>query len=89
MKDFERLKSEVNREIGQLKKAEDESLSWLAYSRYLGTLGLLIVVPIVAGAYLGVWLDRRFASYGWTVSMIAAGAVAGALNAYLYLKGKA
>ena len=89
MNDMERLTSEVRREISQLKQTEGGRSSWIAYSRYLGTLGFLIVVPIVAGAYLGVWLDHRFSSYGWTASMIVAGVVVGALNAYLYLRGKA
>ncbi|MBI4083296.1 MAG: AtpZ/AtpI family protein [Candidatus Lambdaproteobacteria bacterium] len=86
MKDLERLKASVQREIGTIRQAERDRSSWLAQTRYLGTLGLLIAVPVVAGAFLGVWLDRSFDSYGWTAALIGVGVVIGGVNAYLYVR---
>jgi Putative F0F1-ATPase subunit Ca2+/Mg2+ transporter len=41
------------------------------------------VLPVVAGAYLGRWLDSLVAGYSvrWTVSLILLGVVVGAVNA--------
>jgi ATP synthase protein I len=54
------------------------------------TVGLLFVVPIVGGAYLGRWLDSLAAGYSvrWTVSLIVLGIALGAYNAYLFMKGR-
>jgi ATP synthase protein I len=86
MKDLDRLKASVRREIGTMRQAERARGSWLTQTRYLGTLGLLIAVPVVAGAFLGVWVDRIFDSYGWTGALIGAGCVIGGVNAYLYVR---
>jgi len=53
-----------------------------------GTAGLLIVVPILLGAYLGRWLDAQFAGYSvrWTVSFIVLGIAVGGYNVYRFLK---
>jgi ATP synthase protein I len=57
---------------------------------YGGTLGLMFVVPIVAGAYLGRWLDTLVAGYSvrWTVSLIVLGIVVGAYNVIRFLQEK-
>lgn len=86
MKDFDRLKDETRRELERLKKADQERSAGPSYTIYLGTLGLLIVIPVVVGAYLGVWLDHRFGTYGWTAGLILLGVAVGALNVYLYVR---
>ncbi len=57
---------------------------------YGGTLGLLFVVPIVCGAYLGRWLDTLASGYSvrWTLSLIILGIVVGTYNVYRFLQGK-
>jgi len=54
-----------------------------------GTAGLLFVVPILLGAYLGRWIDAQFAGYSvrWTVSFIVLGIAVGAYNVYRFFKG--
>ncbi|MDN0083925.1 AtpZ/AtpI family protein [Crenobacter sp. SG2305] len=54
-----------------------------------GTVGLLFVVPLLLGAYLGRWLDSNQSGYSvrWTVSLIVLGIVIGAYNVYRFLKG--
>lgn len=86
MSDVDRLKSKVQQEIGRMHSAADDRSPWLAYTRYLGTLALLIVAPIVGGAYLGVWLDHKFDTYGWTPALIVAGVAVGVLDVYLFMK---
>jgi ATP synthase protein I len=51
-------------------------------------LALLLVLPVVGGAYLGHWLDSLSAGYSvrWTVGLIVAGVGVGAVNVYLYIR---
>jgi ATP synthase protein I len=55
---------------------------------YLGTLGLLFVVPVIAGAYVGQWLDSLVPGYSmrWTLSLIVLGVGIGAMNVYLNVR---
>lgn len=57
MNDRRRLKKDVERQVKRMKKAEKERSTLLAQTIFLGTLGLVFVLPVVAGAYLGRWLD--------------------------------
>ena len=88
MRDHEVLKKEVERQARRMKKAEHERRTLLAQTSYLGTLGLLIVLPVVLGAYLGRWLDQQLAGYSvsWTISLIVLGVFVGALNVYLFIR---
>ena len=60
----------------------------LAQARFLGTLGLMLVLPIVGGAYLGLWLDERLPGYSqsWTLSLLLLGVLVGAVNVFLMLR---
>jgi ATP synthase protein I len=71
-----------------MKRAEEERPTLLAQTAVLGTLGLLFVVPVVAGAYLGRWLDGLAGAYSirWTVSLIVLGIGVGAANVWLFLR---
>jgi ATP synthase protein I len=44
------LKREVAKQVQRMKRAEQDRPTMLAQSIYLGTLGLLFVVPVVLGA---------------------------------------
>jgi ATP synthase protein I len=82
------LRKNVVREAKRMNQAEKERATLLAQSIYVGTLGLLLVLPVVAGAYLGRWLDERFAGYSirWTISLIVLGLGIGAVNVYLFIR---
>jgi ATP synthase protein I len=82
------LDERVGRQVDRLKRAERERRGLLGQTVYLGTLGLLFVLPVVAGAYAGSWLDSRLAGYAvhWTLSMIFLGIVVGAVNVYLFIR---
>lgn len=71
-----------------MKKAERERPTLLAQTVFLGTLGLIFVLPVVAGAYLGRWLDGMIEGYSmrWTLSLLFLGIVVGAVNVYLLVK---
>jgi ATP synthase protein I len=88
MADEEDLKSQIERQAERMKRAERERRTLLGQTVYLGTLGLLLVLPIVAGAYIGAWLDGLVPAYSsrWTVSLIVVGVFVGAVNAYLFIK---
>lgn len=86
--DSEKLKASVQTQAGRLRKAERERRTLLANTIYLGTLGLIFVLPVIAGAYLGNWLDNRIQGYSfsWTVTMIVLGVFVGAIDVYLFVR---
>ena len=72
----------------RLRKARKERPTLLAQTVYLGTLGLVMVLPIVAGAYLGSWIDSLVEGYSirWTLCFIFLGVVVGAVNVWLLIR---
>lgn len=83
-----KLKNHIEQQIKRIKKAEKERPTLLLHTMYIGTLGLVMVLPIVAGAYLGYWLDSLVEGYSsrWTLSLLFAGVVFGAFNVYSLIK---
>lgn len=71
-----------------MQKAEREHPTLISQTVYIGTLGLLFVLPVIGGAYLGHWLDSLATGYSirWTVSLILLGVFVGAVNVYLFIK---
>jgi ATP synthase protein I len=88
VKPEDRLKFEVQKDKSRLEKAKREKRTLLAQTVYLGTLGLMLALPIVAGAYLGNWLDDKLKGYSvsWTITLILVGVFVGAVNVYLIIK---
>jgi ATP synthase protein I len=82
------LKAQLERQARRMKRAEHERPTLLGQTVYLGTLGLLFVLPVIGGAYLGQWLDSLLAGYSvrWTLSLILLGVFMGALNVYLFIR---
>lgn len=82
------LMEKVKKDVSRQEKAERERSTLLAQTVYLGTIGIMISLPIVIGAYLGQWLDSRLEGYSvsWTSSLIILGVFIGGLNVYLFLK---
>ncbi len=89
MTDVEKkLKDRIRLQARRMKQAERNRSTLLAQTVYVGTLGILMVVPIVVGAYVGLWLDGLAEGYSirWTISLILLGAVIGAVNIYFFVK---
>ncbi len=86
--DAERLKASVETQAGRIRKAERARRTLLANTIYLGTLGLVFVLPVIVGAYLGNWLDNRIKGYSfsWTVTLIVLGVFVGAIDVYLFVR---
>ena len=88
MEPQEQLRKQVERQARRMKQAERDRPTLVGQTIYLGTLGLLFVLPVVAGAYLGSWLDSLIEGYStrWTISLILVGVMVGALNVYLFVR---
>jgi ATP synthase protein I len=84
----DRLSEAVEKQVERQKKAEEERSTLLGQTVYIGTLGLLFVLPVIGGAYLGVWLDDMITGYSvrWTISLILVGVFVGAVNVYLFVR---
>lgn len=88
MPQLDELRKQVERQARRMKKAERERPTVISQTVYIGTLGLMFVLPVVGGAYLGQWLDSLASGYSvrWTVSLIVTGVFIGALNVYLFIR---
>lgn len=88
MSRHQRLKRRVEQQVERMRKAERERPTLMAQTASIGTLGLVFVLPVIGGAYLGRWLDGLMAGYSvrWTLSLIFLGLVIGAINVYLIIR---
>ncbi|WHZ13544.1 MAG: Sodium-transporting ATPase subunit Q [Nitrospira sp.] len=88
MNNDDELKRRVSKQVARMQQADKDRPTLLAQTAYLGTLGLLLVVPVILGAYLGRWLDGLVEGYSlrWTLSLIMLGVGVGAMNVYLFIK---
>lgn len=84
----EKLEEQVEKAAKRLERAEKERSTVLAQTAYVGILGLLFVLPVIGGAYLGRWIDSLFEGYSmrWTLSLIFLGIVIGAFNVYYFVR---
>lgn len=85
---WEELRAKVERQVQRMEQAERDRPTLIGQTVYLGAIGLLFVLPVIGGAYLGQWLDSLAAGYSirWTVSLILVGVVVGAVNVYLFIR---
>ncbi|MET0515002.1 MAG: AtpZ/AtpI family protein [Nitrospiraceae bacterium] len=83
-----KLKERIGVQVRRMKQAERDRPTLLGQTVYVGTLGLLLVVPVVIGAYLGQWMDSLDEGYSirWTISLIVLGVVIGGVNVYLFVR---
>ncbi|MGR9052350.1 MAG: AtpZ/AtpI family protein [Gammaproteobacteria bacterium] len=86
----QRLKQQIDNQVNRIKKAKRERRNLFAQTVYIGTLGLVMVLPIVGGAYLGHWLDGMMPEYSmrWTLSLLFVGLVIGVFNVYFLIRDK-
>lgn len=88
MQNGDRLRESIEKQALRMAKAERERPTLLGQTVFLGTLALLLVLPMVCGAYLGHWIDSLLPgySYRWTLSLLLLGLMLGAWSVYLYVK---
>lgn len=52
----------------------------------MGLIGWSVVVPTLAGAALGIWLDARHpGTHSWTLALLMAGLALGCFNAWRWV----
>lgn len=66
-------------------QGEDPQSIWAGLGMF-GLIGWSIVVPTLAGAGLGIWLDQHYPqSFSWTLSLLLLGLFAGCLLAWQWV----
>ncbi|HUB90355.1 MAG TPA: AtpZ/AtpI family protein [Dyella sp.] len=78
----------ILREVRRTLRAQRERQGLIGQSLYLGTLGLVFMLPVVACTYIGLWIDEKLPGYSvqGTLSGIVIGIAVGALNVYLMVR---
>ena len=86
--EMRKLDENIELRTRRFERAHRERRGVIAQTVYLGTLGLVFVLPVVAGVYLGSWLDGLASGYSarWTLSLLFVGIVVGAINVYLMIR---
>ena len=77
----------IGREAARKKTARDNpGPSPLRGFGVFGMIGWAVAVPTVAGAFVGLWLDRTVPQdFSWTIALILGGAVIGAFLAWAWM----
>jgi len=85
-----RFSKNVEKSAKEVKEAEKQKGRLWHYASVIGVGGWLFAIPIVAGAYLGRYLDTKLeASISWTITFIILGIALGAYNVwYFYFREK-
>lgn len=53
----------------------------------MGMVGWSVVVPALAGALSGVWLDKRYPqTFSWTLTLLIAGLITGSVIAWYWIE---
>lgn len=79
---------DVLRDARRMLRARRQQRGLIGQSLYLGTLGIVFVLPVVAATYAGLWVDQHLAGYSvrGTLSGIVIGIVVGAIDVYLLVR---
>jgi len=82
------LRKQVEQQARRMKKAEKDRPTLIGQTIYVGALGVMFVLPVVGGAYLGSWVDGMASGYSvrWTISLILLGVFIGMINVYYFIK---
>ena len=77
----------IQRAVSRLRRGRAEgepSVSWQLGQ--IGVLGWIVVTPLLAGLFLGRWLDHRFLTgVFWTAALIFAGGAFGFWSAWRWM----
>lgn len=84
--------NELSQQVGDkarrklLAQQEEHRSVWSGLGMF-GLIGWSIVVPTLAGAALGVWLDRHYPqSFSWALSLLILGLLTGCLLAWQWVE---
>jgi ATP synthase protein I len=88
MKD-RRFSEKVEKSAEELMKAREEKSRFWHYAQILGVGGWLFVIPVVAGAYIGRYVDKKLGGdISWTITFIIIGIADGVYNIWYFLLRK-
>ncbi len=84
----QKLTERVEWKARRLREAEKERKTILGYTIFLGTVGVVFILPVVLGAYFGLWMDEHHPHHtmSWTVCLICFGIATGAFNAFWLIR---
>jgi len=81
---------DIGKSAKELMEARKDKDGFLHYAYVLGVGGWLLALPIVGGAYLGKYLDKKIGVSGgisWTITFIIIGIAVGFFNLwYTFIK---
>jgi ATP synthase protein I len=81
-----RIKAGAERKLRARRTRNQEIETVWAGLGMMGLVGWGVSIPILLGAALGVWLDRRFpGEHSWTLTLLLAGLFIGCLNAWRWI----
>ena len=64
---------------------ENKKSVWAGFGLF-GMVGWSVVTPTLAGAALGIWMDKRYhQSFSWTLSLLVVGLIVGCLTAWRFI----
>jgi ATP synthase protein I len=79
-----KLTKEIEKSAQDLVRSRREKSFW-HFTAMLGVGGWLFVLPVVGGAYLGKFLDKRMqGGISWTITCILLGVALGIYNVWDY-----
>jgi ATP synthase protein I len=81
------LMQNLDKQAKRRQRFEQRPSFW-SQTIFTGSLGVVFVLPVVIGAYLGQWLDTRGKgfSFSWTIDLIMLGVIVGGINVYLFIR---
>jgi ATP synthase protein I len=73
---------DIERKLVKMKKAEEKGF-WGTVV-FIGSVGVMFVVPVIVGAYVGWVIDGKYKTEGvsWTLTFILVGIMVGAYSVY-------
>ena len=85
----EELLKKIQRDSAKKVKARREGSEIMFGLGLFGIVGWSIAIPTLLGIALGVFLDKRYTqSFSWTITLLFAGVILGAYNAWRWVKEK-
>jgi ATP synthase protein I len=74
------------KEVRRLKGRRHKPGSVLGGLGLLGLVGWSVAMPMLLGAALGMWIDRRYEGrYSWTMMLMCLGLIIGCVNAWYWM----
>jgi len=77
------LAHKIARKLKARKYNHHDALFGLSF---IGLVGWSIVTPMLLGAMLGIWIDKKYAStHSWTLTLLLLGLVIGCANVWRWI----